>query len=96
MSGRDTYHVTFEVNTVPSFDGFLKFVIDMKHTLMLKGYFLRFEQRYTGRKILPRFFSFFDQRKGKAKTSEGQYDIPIYVNDIVSAFFLLALWITQD
>lgn len=24
MSGRDTYHVTFEVNTVPSFDGFFK------------------------------------------------------------------------
>jgi len=30
---------------------------------------------------------FFDQRDGKAKTTEGEYKIPKNVNDIVSAFY---------
>ena len=36
---------------------------------------------------LDRISAFFDQRKGKAKTSEGEYEIPKYVNDIVSALY---------
>lgn len=88
MSGRDTYHVTFEVNTVPSFDGFFK-VRDRYETYIdVEGIFpWRFEQHIREGKFSRDFSAFFDQRKGKAKTSEGQYDIPIYVNDIVSAFF---------
>ena len=47
----------------------------------------RFEQHIREGGYTRDFSAFFDQRKGKAKTSEGEYDIPKYVNDIVSAFF---------
>lgn len=89
ISGREAYHVTFEVNSVPSFDWIYK-VRDRYETYIdSKGLFpWRFEQHIREGSYSRDFSAFFDQRKGKAKTSEGQYDIPIYVNDIVSAFYL--------
>jgi hypothetical protein len=88
ISGRDAYHITFEVNTVPSFDMFYK-VRDRYETYIdVDGLFpWRFEQHIREGGYSRDFSAFFDQRKGKAKTSEGEYDIPKYVNDIVSAFF---------
>ncbi len=88
ISGRDAYHVTFEVNTVSTFDAFFK-VRDRYETYIdVEGIFpWRFEQHIREGKFSRDFSAFFDQRKGKAKTSEGQYEIPKYVNDIVSAFF---------
>ena len=88
ISGRDAYHVTFEVNTVPSFDMFYK-VRDRYETYIDKeGLFpWRFEQHIREGKYSRDFAAFFDQRRGKAKTSEGSYDIPLYVHDIVSAFY---------
>jgi hypothetical protein len=89
ISGRQAYHVTFEVNTVPSFDWIYK-VRDRYETYIdSKGLFpWRFEQHIREGGYTRDFSAFFDQRKGKAKTSEGQYEIPKYVNDIVSAFYL--------
>ncbi len=88
ISGRDAYHVTFEVNTVPSFDMFYK-VRDRYETYIdVEGIFpWRFEQHIREGKFSRDFSAFFDQRKGKAKTSEGEFVIPKYVNDIVSAFY---------
>lgn len=88
ISGRNAYHVIFEVNTVPSFDMFYK-VRDRYETYIdVQGLFpWRFEQHIREGKYSRDFSAFFDQRKGKAKTSEGEYDIPKYVNDIVSAFY---------
>lgn len=88
ISGRDAYHVTFEVNSVPSFDWIFK-VRDRYETYIDKtGLFpWRFEQHIREGGYSRDFSAFFDQRKGKAKTSEGEYDIPKYVNDIVSAFY---------
>lgn len=88
ISGRDAYHVVFEVNTVPSFDMFYK-VRDRYETYIdVQGLFpWRFEQHIREGNYSRDFSAFFDQRKGKAKTSEGEYDIPRYVNDIVSAFY---------
>jgi hypothetical protein len=88
ISGRDAYHITFEVNTVPSFDMFYK-VRDRYETYIdVDGLFpWRFEQHIREGHYSRDFSAFFDQRKGKAKTTEGEYDIPKYVNDIVSAFF---------
>ncbi|HZW39533.1 MAG TPA: DUF3108 domain-containing protein [Ignavibacteriaceae bacterium] len=88
ISGRDAYHVTFEVNTVPSFDWMYK-VRDRYETFLdVEGLFpWRFEQHIREGGYSRDFSAFFDQRKGKAKTSEGEYNIPKYVNDIVSAFF---------
>jgi hypothetical protein len=89
LSGRDVYHVLFEVNSVPSFDWIYK-VRDRYETYIdTKGLFpWRFEQHIREGGYSRDFSAFFDQRRGKAKTSEGEHDIPKYVNDIVSAFYL--------
>ena len=88
ISGREAYHVLFEVNTVSTFDNFFK-VRDRYETYIdVDGIFpWRFEQHIREGNYSRDFSAFFDQRKGKAKTSGGEYDIPKYVNDIVSAFF---------
>lgn len=88
ISGRNAYHVNFEVNTVPSFDPFFK-VRDRYETYIdVEGIFpWRFEQHIREGKFSRDFSAFFDQRKGKVKTSEGEHDIPKYVHDIVSAFY---------
>lgn len=87
--GRNAYHITFQVNSVPSFDPFYK-VRDRYETYLDKeGLFpWRFEQHIREGGYKRDFSAFFDQRNGKAKTTEGTYDIPEYVNDIVSAFYL--------
>jgi hypothetical protein len=89
ISGREAYHVTFRVNSVPSFDWIYK-VRDRYETYIdSKGLFpWRFEQHIREGGYSRDFSAFFDQRRGKAKTSEGEYEIPKYVNDIVSAFYL--------
>lgn len=89
ISGRDTYHIMFEVNSLPSFD-FLFKVRDKYETYVdVEGLFpWRFEQHVREGSYSRDFSAFFDHRKLKAKTSGGEYTIPKYVNDIVSAFYL--------
>ena len=88
ISGREAYHVTFEVNSVPSFDWIFK-VRDRYETYIdVEGIFpWRFEQHIREGGYVRDFSAFFDQRKGKAKTSKGEYEIPPFVHDIVSAFY---------
>ncbi len=88
ISGREAYHVMFEVNTVPSFDWIFK-VRDRYETYIdVKGLFpWRFEQHIREGSFTKDFSAFFDQRKNKAKTSEGEYEVPDDVHDIVSAFY---------
>ena len=88
LSGRKVYHVMFEVNSVPSFDWIYKVRDRYETYLDVEGIFpWRFEQHIREGGYTRDFSAFFDQRKGKAKTSEGEYEIPEYVNDIVSAFY---------
>ncbi|MBK6914638.1 MAG: DUF3108 domain-containing protein [Ignavibacteriales bacterium] len=88
ISGRNTYHVTFEVNTVPSFDWVYKVRDRYETYLDVEGIFpWRFEQHIREGSYSRDFSAFFDQRKGKAKTSEGEYDLPRYTHDIVSALY---------
>ena len=89
ITGRDTYKVLFEVNSVSNFDWIYK-VRDRYETYIdVEGIFpWRFEQHIREGKYSRDFSAFFDQRRGKAKTSGGSYDIPKYVNDIISAFYL--------
>jgi len=89
ISGRNAYHVNFQVNSVPSFDMFYKVRDRYESYIDVEGLFpWRFEQHIREGGYTRDFSAFFDQRKGKAKTSEGEYEIPPYVNDIVSAFYL--------
>jgi hypothetical protein len=89
LAGRDVYQITFGVNTVSTFDALYKVRDRYETYLDAEGLFpWRFEQHIREGGYSRDFSAFFDQRKGKAKTSEGSYDIPKYVNDIVSAFYL--------
>jgi hypothetical protein len=89
MSNRDSYNIVFEVNSVPNFDWVYK-VRDRYETYMdVQGLFpWRFEQHVREGKYTRDFSAFFDQRRHKAKTSDGEYNVPKYVNDIVSAFYI--------
>ena len=93
ISGRDVYQITFKVNSIPSFDPLYK-VRDRYETYLDKeGMFpWRFEQHIREGGYSRDFSAFFDQRRGVAKTSEGSYDIPLYVNDIISAFYYARLF----
>lgn len=89
IAGRDAYHITFQVNSVPSFDWFYKVRDKYESYMDYQGLFpWRFEQHIREGNYSRDFSAFFDQKRGKAKTSEGEYSIPQYVNDIVSAFYL--------
>jgi hypothetical protein len=90
IAGREVYHIVFRVNSVPSFDPFFK-VRDRYETYMdVKGLFpWRFEQHIREGGFSKDFSAFFDQRRGKAKTSDSTYNVPEYINDVVSAFYLV-------
>ncbi len=89
IAKRDVYHITFNVNSVSSFDPFFK-VRDRYETYMdVNGLFpWRFEQHIREGSYSRDFSAFFDNRRNIAKTSKGTYEIPDNVNDIVSAFYL--------
>ena len=89
LAGRDVYNITFRVNTVPAFDPFFM-VRDRYETFIdVEGMFpWRFEQHIREGGFKKDFSAFFDQRKQVAKTSGGTFDIPLYVNDILSAFYI--------
>ena len=88
ISGRNAYNITFDVNSVPSFDWIYKVRDHYETYLDVDGLFpWRFEQHIREGGYSRDFSAFFDQRNGRAKTSEGEYKIPKYVNDIVSAFY---------
>lgn len=88
MSGREVYNINFTVNSVSTFDPFYK-VRDRYVTYMdVEGLFpWRFEQHLREGSYSKDFSAYFDQRRGIAKTSEGSYEIPQFVHDIVSAFY---------
>jgi hypothetical protein len=89
ISGRNAYNVVFEVNTVPSFDWIFKVRDRYETYLDIEGLFpWRFEQHIREGSFSRDFSAFFDQRRQKAKTSTGEYDVPEYVNDILSAFYI--------
>ena len=63
ISGRDAYHITFEVNTVPTFDNFFKVRDRYETYLDVEGMFpWRFEQHIRKEK-LPRFFGILRSKK---------------------------------
>jgi hypothetical protein len=88
ISGRNAYHVNFEVNSVPNFDWVFKVRDKYESYVDVEGLFpWRFEQHIREGNYSRDFSAFFDQRRGKAKTSEGEYPIPKNVHDIISAFY---------
>jgi hypothetical protein len=88
IAGRDVYNINFNVSSISAFDPFYKVRDHYETYVDVEGLFpWRFEQHIREGGYSRDFSAFFDQRKAKAKTSEGSYDIPKYVSDIVSAFY---------
>lgn len=97
MNGRKCYDIRFFVNSVPSFDWVYK-VRDFYRTYVdVEGLFpWRFEQHIREGNYQRDFEAIFDQQNLKAKTYtgekdpkkfEGEFDIPRYVQDAMSAFY---------
>jgi hypothetical protein len=88
LAGRKCFRVEFRVNSIPSFswiykveDRYLTF-IDVETIAPL-----RFEQHIREGSFRRDFIADFDQVNHVARTSEGEYPIPPYVHDIMSAFY---------
>jgi Na+-transporting methylmalonyl-CoA/oxaloacetate decarboxylase gamma subunit len=88
IAGRNCYRVEFTVNSLKTFDWiyevrdrYLTFV-DVETVAPL-----RFEQHIREGTYRRDFVADFDQANHIAKTSEGDYPIPEYVHDIMSAFY---------
>ena len=88
VAERKCYRVEFTVTSLPSFnwiykveDRYLTF-IDVETIAPWK-----FEQHIREGTYRRDFIAEFDQVKNIAKTSEGEYPIPEYVHDIMSAFY---------
>lgn len=88
IAGRKAYRVKFTVNTVPTFDAFFKVRDRYETWIDVEGIFpWRFEQHIREGNYTRDFSAFFDQRNNKAKTTKGEFNVPPYVHDIVSAFY---------
>ncbi|MCB0727354.1 MAG: DUF3108 domain-containing protein [Ignavibacteriae bacterium] len=97
MNGRNCYDIRFYVNSSPSFDWVYK-VKDFYRTYVdAEGLFpWRFEQHIKEGTYQRDFEAIFDQQNLKVKTYtgekdpkkfEGEFDIPKYVQDAMSAFY---------
>lgn len=86
--GRKCHIISFELRSKPFFDLFYK-VRDRYRTIIdADGLFpWRFEQQIREGGYSRDFTADFDQVRNIARTSEGNYPIPPYVHDIMSAFY---------
>ena len=88
LAGRRCYRVEFAVNSLPSFSWIYR-VEDRYYTFIDVEAIVpwRFEQHIREGNYQRDFVAEFDQRAHRAKTTEGEYEIPPYVHDIMSAFY---------
>jgi hypothetical protein len=86
--GRKCQIITFTLESKPFFDIFYR-VRDRYRTIIdTEGLFpWRFEQQIREGGYSRDFAAEFDQRKHIARTGKGEYPIPPYVHDIISAFY---------
>jgi hypothetical protein len=83
-----TYKVQFTVRSTPTFDFFFEVRDRYETYLDSSGIFpWRFEQHIKEGKFRKDYTAIFDQKNHKAKSDEGEFDIPEHVHDIMSAFY---------
>ncbi len=86
--GNSAYKVQFNVRSTPTFDFFFEVRDRYETYLDSAGIFpWKFEQHIKEGKFKRDYTALFDQKNHKAKTDEGDFDIPAYVHDIMSAFY---------
>jgi hypothetical protein len=88
VQGHTCYDVRFDVASLESLDWLYR-VRDRYRTLIdVTGiYPLRFEQRIREGNYRRDYAASFDQVQHRAITTDGTFDVPAFVHDIVSAFF---------
>ena len=88
IAGRKCYRVEFAVNSLPSFSWIYR-VEDRYYTFIDVEAIVpwRFEQHIREGNYRRDFVADFDQFRHLAKTTGGEYEIPPYVHDIMSAFY---------
>ena len=88
IAGRRCYRVEFTVNSLSSFSWIYK-VEDVYRTFVDVEAIMpwKFEQHIREGTYRRDFIAEFDQRRNVARTTEGDYPIPEYVHDIMSAFY---------
>lgn len=86
--GRPCYDIWFEVRSLESLDWLYRVRDRYRTVLDVAGIFpWEFEQHIREGNFRRDFSARFDQRNRKAITTEGTFDVPQYVHDIVSAFY---------
>lgn len=88
VMGNTTYQVQFNVRSTPTFDMFFE-VRDRYETYLDTAgiYPWRFEQHIKEGKFKRDYSAYFDQKNHVARTQDGEFSIPPYVHDIMSAFY---------
>ena len=86
--GNSVYKVQFLVRSTPTFDFFFE-VRDRYETYLDSAgiYPWRFEQHIKEGKFVRDYTAIFDHKRKIARTGEGDFAIPEYVHDIMSAFY---------
>jgi hypothetical protein len=88
VMGNSTYKVQFNVRSTPTFDFFFEVRDQYETYLDSAGIFpWRFEQHIKEGKYKRDYTAMFDQKNHIARTDEGEFTIPEYVHDIMSAFY---------
>jgi hypothetical protein len=97
VNGREAYDISVRINSSSSFEWVYKVEDLYKCYLDRQGLFpWRFEQHIHEGNFKKDFEAIFDHENGKVKAYtgetepkkfEGEYDIPMYVHDILSAFY---------
>ena len=85
---RPTYRVTFDVQSTGAFSWIYTVRDHYETYLYSDGIFpWKFEQHIQEGGYRRDFSAVFDHFRGKAATTEGEFEIPAFVHDVVSAFY---------
>lgn len=88
VNGRPSYRIRFSVNSTPSFSWIYRVEDRYETSVDVDGLFpWRFSQQIREGKYKRDFQAEFDQINNVARTTEGIFPIPPYVQDVVSAFY---------
>ncbi len=88
VEGNVCYKVQFIVRSTPTFDFFFEVRDRYETYLDTAGIFpWRFEQHIKEGKYKRDYSAIFDHKNKAARTDEGTFEIPLYVHDIMSAFY---------
>ncbi len=88
IAGRRCYRIEFSVNSLPSFSWIYR--VEDRYLTFIDAEAIvpwRFEQHIREGNYRRDFVAEFNQYQHIAKTTEGEYQIPPYVHDIMSAFY---------